>query len=294
MAGPSFFLVGAPKCGTTSLCHYLRQHPDIFIPDQKELHFFASDLDIARYYSTTSEYMYQFASTSKSIAGEGTTWYLYSKKAAKEIQSFNATAKIIISIRRPTDLVYSLFRHRRYCGVEKSKSLAYVLEREKSYIADIRKAMSVDERYIYSGAAMYYEQVRRYLETFGSENVYMVIFDDIKQNPEDTYRGMLRFLGVSDGFRPSFRNVNKTGRVRSERLRQRLDHPPGVVKSMAYALPQRVRRKAYWALRRLNISYGPPPPLDPELRRRLDDEFRPDVESLSALIGRDLTHWFPQ
>jgi hypothetical protein len=60
---------------------------------------------------------------------------------------------------------------------------------------------------------------------------------------------------------------------------------------LAYAFPRSIRRPAYKTLHRLNTSYAPPPPLDPELGRRLKDEFRPNVERLSALIGRDLTPW---
>ena len=138
---------------------------------------------------------------------------------------------------------------------------------------------------------MYFEQIRRYIETFGSASVHAVVFDDLKDNPEKVYRGILRFLGVSDDFRPVFRNVNQTGRIRSERFQQRIAHLPPALKRLAYAFPRAIRRPAYRGLHRLNTSYAPPPPLEPDLRRRLSEVFRPDVERLSALIGRDLSHW---
>ena len=294
MAGPSFFLVGAPKCGTTSLCHYLRQHPDIFIPDQKELNFFASDLDMPRYYRNVWDYLKPFGDTAKTVSGEATTWYLYSRTAAQEIRDFNRAAKIIIALRQPTDMIYSLFRHRRYVGLERFERFSQVLEREANYISNLNGGLNVKTNLIYSDAAMYHSQIEKYIEIFGHANVHIALFDDIENNPQDVYRGMLGFLGVSDDFRPSFCNVNKTGRIRSERLRQQLDHPPAAVQRLAYALPRRIRRTAYWTLRRLNVSYAPPPPLDRALRRRLNDKFRPDVERLSALIGRDLTHWFAE
>ena len=106
MPRPSFFLVGAPKCGTTSLCHYLRQHPEIFIPEpNKELNFFASDLELPRHFATENEYLGAFACTVKPRCGEGSTWYLYSSTAAREIRDFNRHAKIIISVRNPIDMV---------------------------------------------------------------------------------------------------------------------------------------------------------------------------------------------
>jgi hypothetical protein len=290
-ARPSFFLVGAPKCGTTSLCHHLRQHPDIFIPEPKELYFFASDLDVPRFYGTKEEYLKAFAGTSKPQTGEATTWYLYSTTAAREIREFRGDAKIIVAVRNPIDMVYSLFRYRRYIGVEKSKSFADALHQEIAYLSDRRKRTGLDTRRVYTGAAMYYEPITRYVQVFGSAGVHIVVFDDLRDDPQKVCRGILRFLGVDDGFRPAFRHVNKTGRIRSERFQQRIAHLPGPVKRLAYALPQAIRRPAYRALRRLNTSYAPPPPLDPELRQRLNDTFRPDVERLSTLIGRDLTHW---
>ncbi|HEX6112514.1 MAG TPA: hypothetical protein VFZ10_09410, partial [Geminicoccaceae bacterium] len=140
----------------------------------------------------------------------------------------------------------------------------------------------------------YYEQIRRYLETFGSDHVRVVVFDDLKNNPEQVYSGILQFLGVADDFRPAFRNVHRTGRIRSERFQERIAHLPLPLKRLAYAFPRAIRRPAYRALHRLNTSYAPPPPLDPALRRRLSDQFRPDVERLSALLRRDLTHWFAE
>jgi Sulfotransferase domain len=291
MPRPSFFIVGAPKCGTTSLCHYLNQHPDIFIPDHKELHFFASDLDLPRPFGTEGEYLATFAGTAKRQSGERTTWYLYSTTAARDIHDFNRNAKIIVAVRNPTDMLYSLFRYRRYIGTEKSTSFPHVLAREKQYFVNAHGITKIDPNHVYSCAALYYEQIRRYIETFGSASVHVVVFEDMKDHPEEVYRGILRFLGAGDDFRPSFRHVNKTGRIRSERFQQRIAHLPGPVKRLAYAFPRGIRRPAYRALHRLNTSYAPPPQLDPELRQRLNDDFRPDVERLSALLGRDLTRW---
>jgi Sulfotransferase domain len=291
MPRSSFFIVGAPKCGTTSLYHYLRQHPDIFMPDRKEPCFFGSDLDVPRECKNEDDYLTTFTRTAKPMGGEGTTWYLYSKTAAREIYSFNFKAKIVIVVRNPVDMVYSLFRYRRHGGGEKSSCLSDVLDRENEYLSNLGNQVSIKPDYVYADAARYHDQIRRYVETFGSASVHVVVFDDMKDHPEKVYCGILRFLGVSDHFRPTFRHVNKTGQIRSERFQQRITHPPAPIRRLAYALPQGVRLSAFRALHRLNTSYAVPPPLDPGLRRRLNHEFRPDVERLSALLGRDLTHW---
>ena len=79
MRKPDVFIVGAPKCGTTSMYHYLRQHPDVFMPPKKEPHSFASDLDAPYFVRAEQEYLALFeeGAWAKRV-GEASTWYLYS------------------------------------------------------------------------------------------------------------------------------------------------------------------------------------------------------------------------
>ena len=93
---PDFFIVGAPKCGTTSFYHYLRQHPQIFMPDNKEPHYFGSDLKKRsdEFIKTEEEYLSLFKDADPSqMTGEASTFYLYSKVAQEEIKSFSPHAK---------------------------------------------------------------------------------------------------------------------------------------------------------------------------------------------------------
>ena len=108
MNKPSFFIVGAPKCGTTSLCKYLEQHPDIFIPSIKELYYFCTDSTGKKRANTLEEYLSFFEGGKGKLCGEGSVWYLFSKEAASEIYKFNPEAKIIIMLREPVSLMYSL------------------------------------------------------------------------------------------------------------------------------------------------------------------------------------------
>ena len=109
MNKPNLFIVGAPKCGTTFLYHYLKQHPEIYFPDFKEPHFFGSDLirKNGAYDLSLNNYKSLFNSDKK-IIGEASTFYIFSKNAAKEIYDFNPDAKIIIMLRNLVDLAYSL------------------------------------------------------------------------------------------------------------------------------------------------------------------------------------------
>ena len=119
MKKPDFFIVGAPKCGTTALAEYLRQHPDVFFSDPKEPCYFCNDFPRKRYVESESDYTALFRKAkSGSILGEGSVWYLYSECAIENIYQFNPNAKIIAMIRNPVDLVYSLHSQLVYSGEE--------------------------------------------------------------------------------------------------------------------------------------------------------------------------------
>src|SRR5262245_21415535 len=98
MRTPDFFVVGAPKCGTTALDAYLKQHPDIFIPARKELHYFGSDLAFLKAPRISlEEYLTQFGpAQDQRRVGETSVWYLYSQQAAAEISKFCREAQVII------------------------------------------------------------------------------------------------------------------------------------------------------------------------------------------------------
>ncbi|MGH7858384.1 MAG: sulfotransferase, partial [Candidatus Binatia bacterium] len=116
---PDFFIVGAPKCGTTAMNDYLAQHPDVFVPARKEMHFFGCDLVFTIPRITRDEYLQAFANWrgQKRIA-EASVWYLYSRTAVREIREFSPAARILVMLRQPVDMMYSLHSQRIYNGTE--------------------------------------------------------------------------------------------------------------------------------------------------------------------------------
>ena len=120
MTLPNFFIVGAPKCGTTALYAYLAQHPDVFMSDPKEPHYFGSDLDF-RYRRRPSDQQYRsyFAGAGdRRRIGEGSVWYLYSECAADEIGQAVPDARIIVMLRDPVEMIPSLHSQFVYNGHE--------------------------------------------------------------------------------------------------------------------------------------------------------------------------------
>lgn len=107
---PNFFIVGAPKCGTTAVSEYLRNHPSIFMSFPKEPHHFSDDFAQFREYRRLDDYMKLFRGRTQDhlIVGEASVWYLYSSSAVKSIYEFNKDAKILVMLRNPIDFVCSL------------------------------------------------------------------------------------------------------------------------------------------------------------------------------------------
>src|ERR1700686_4114710 len=174
MRKPDFFMVGAPKCGTTALYRCLQAHPDIFVPERKEPHHFGTDLYSPTYVRNLDEYLSLFAGAEeKKRVGEASVWYLYSKCAAAEIRAFHPHASVIMMLRNPVDMLYSLHSQHLYNGTEEIVDFADALSAE----ADRKKGRRLPEgvpaveRLFYREVAKYRDQVGRYLRAFGSANV---------------------------------------------------------------------------------------------------------------------------
>jgi hypothetical protein len=298
---PDFFIVGAPKCGTTAMAQYLAAHPDIYMA-KKEMHVFGSDLHFGpRFYRRDhAEYLAEYATWSgQQRAGEASVWYLFSTQAATEMRHFNPESKIIIMLREPVEMMYSLYHQFRFDGNEQLGSFEAALAAEP----DRRAGQCVPRRsyfvqgLAYRDAARYTDQVRRYFKVFGRERVQVITYDDFAADPSRSYEQALEFLGVrANHAPPTFDVVNGNKSIRSRAIWMLLSDP--WLRSMAVALrhwlPRPVLRLLYrtearlWAL---NTRYEKRPSLSPELRARLRREFAPEVERLSQLLGRDLTHW---
>jgi len=291
MRRPDFFIVGAPKCGTTAMDEHLGEHPDIFMAERKEAHFFGGDLTIRYDRPTKPEYLSYFrAARQHKRVGESSVFYLVSKQAASEIKAFSPDAGIIIMLRNPVDMMYSLHSQLIYNSMEDITDFAAALQAEEDRKKGLRLASSARtvEAFFYREVAKYVPQVERYFHVFGRENVYVIIFDDFKADTAGEYRKTLEFLGVDPHFAPEFRTVNPNKRVRSTLL-QRLIFKTKLARSHKFRsrLPEFLRR----ALRGLNIVYERRAPMDEGLRKQLQAEFAPEVKRLSELLGRDLTHW---
>jgi hypothetical protein len=293
MPKPDFLIVGAAKSGTSAMCDYLHQHPAIFISPSKEPHFFGTDL-WRHQERTLEQYLALFEPGRELLCGEGSTRYLYSSRAAQEIYYFNPEAKIIIMLRNPVDFMYSLHNQRLYEGNEDIEDFAQALavEAKRQQGRDLPKTCPHPQLIAYTESARFSQQVERYFNVFGRERVHIIIYDDFKNNTAQTYRETLAFLGVDSAFQANFQVVNPSKYWRNKGLISFMRTPPlSIRKLVRMVVPFQARVELGKVVNRINTEYRPRPSMDPALRRRLQQQFAPEVEQLSALLGRDLTHW---
>lgn len=292
---PDFFIVGAPKCGTTAMNGYLRQHPQVFMPERKDITYFGIDLNFSRTRISFEEYLSLFRNANGATRiGETSVWYLYSKKAAEEIKSFAPAARIIVMLRNPVDMLYAQHSQFLYNCNEDIRSFESALEAE----ADRRRGERIPpqahfvEGLFYRETAKFAEQVERYFEVFGREKVHVIIFDDFKSDTTRAYAETLAFLGVDESFRPTIKIINSNKVLRSRRLQQFLVAPPRLfVQVSRWITPDRLRGRIFMQLRKLNMRKEERLALDPLLRKRLQAELETEVKKLSTLLGRDLSSW---
>jgi hypothetical protein len=296
-----FFIVGAPKSGTTALDHYLSAHPDIFMA-KKEIHYFGSDLAFGPqiYRRDLAGYLAEFNGwNGQRRAGEASVWYLFSNEAAAEIKTFNPEARIIIMLREPIAMLYSLYNQFRFDGNEPLASFeeALAAQDDRSVGRRMTRRTYFPQGLAYYATACYTEQVRRYFNVFGRERVHVIIYDDFVTDIARTYRNTLNFLEVDpDPPQIPFTPVNESMSVKSSLLRNILNDP--MVRGTAIALRPWVPQALFAALQKLESKFfqlnkktAKRSPLPPELQFSLREKFAQEIERLSDLLGRDLTHW---
>jgi hypothetical protein len=301
---PFFFMVGAPRCGTTALVEYLSQHPDVFMA-KKEMHHFGSDLCFGPQFfrRDRNAYLAEFDGwRGQSRAGEASVWYLFSKQAAAEIRAFSPNSRIIIMLRKPADLLSSLYNVFRCDGNEHLATFraAIAAENDRRAGRRIGRRTYLSQGLVYHEVACFTEQVRRYFDLFGRERVHVILYDDFADKTTRVYGGVLDFLGVDSTRVPgSFPVINgnvSAKTVRSSLIRNVLSDP--LVRGTAIALGSRLPRPVLSALQnvearltQMNHRHVERPLVDEDLQEQLRIDFTPEVERLSELLGRDLTYW---
>ena len=299
---PNFFIVGAPKCGTTSLAKYLQTHPQVHFSTRKEPYYFGQDLDFQGRIKDLSDYMSLFKNAGSATAiGEGSTWYLYSRTAASEIRKFNKSAKIVIMLRNPLEMLPSLHAQFLRTSNETITDFESALRAQESraHGKAVPPASHFTQGLQYFSVARYSGQVKRYFREFGRDNVLVIVFDDFTQDVEKEYQRTLEFLNVPGNHKPKFTIENQRVNIRFHSLHNWLNKSRRARPRFAWISNRRISGHLRWRtehLRKGIIRWNMVPAkerghLPSALLRTLRTEFEPEVAQLSELLNRDFSSW---
>lgn len=294
---PNFFVIGAGKSGTTSLYHYLKQHPQIFMSPVKEPKYFAfaskelnftgpGDQRVVPQTTTTIEaYLDLFKDAGdEPIIGEASTVYLNTGETARRMAEQVPHARLVAVLRHPADRAYSAYMHLRRDGYESLETFAAALDAEPQRIR---------EGYYYHWhlrtRGYYGRQLQAYYEQFPRNQIKVYLFEDFFDQPYRVLADIFQYLGVNDSFRPDISaRHNQSGIPRNQSVQNFLTKPHPLKEWVKRFIPERIGHRMISVMQRGVVAT---PGLAPEIRARLTEEFREDILLLQDLIQRDLSHW---
>ncbi len=294
---PSFFIVGAPKCGTTALSTYLATHPEIFVCSPKEPYYFADDLPGLPRISSLDQYLALFGRAAKGVkaAGEASAVYALSSVAIERIAKFDPAARIIFMVRNPVEIAHAFHSELLYDTSEDEPSFetAWRLQERRGLGGAIPRRCREPQLLQYRRVSMVGAQAERLLSVFPRSQVMFILHDDLAVDPLRVYRGVLSFLGVRDDDRAEFPRVNENKEVRSRALATALSRPPRAISTIADWGRRTLGMRGGFLdpLRRLNRRRVQRRELTPTFRKELSAEFESDMRKLERAMGRSLAHW---
>ncbi len=292
--GPNVFIVGAPKCGTTSLFEYLAQHPHVFAPREKELFQFCDDLFPGKRSRSDAEYATLFAHAGEArITVEATPYYLYSSQAVTSIKTGFPEARIVVALRSPVDMMASLHAELVFHGLEPITNFADAISAELEGTRAPMESANLPRGFEgYLSYVRYARYLQRYIEAFGRSRVHTILLGDIVQAPERAAADLCTFLTLPYDGR-AVPQVNRKKTTRFAALTAFLRNPPHAVRRIARTLlPPTFKWRIAGAAWRLNTVRHPSGRVPPELRSRILAELTSEIEATARLLDRDLSSWF--
>ncbi|MDM8531058.1 sulfotransferase [Anaerolineales bacterium HSG25] len=298
MAIPNLLIIGAAKAGTTSLHHYLNQHPQIYMSPVKEPNFFAlegqqvnfqgiGDNLVINRHSITDWQQYQDhfqPNRGETVIGDASTLYLSSPTAASRIYHYVPQAKIIAMLRHPIDRAYSNFLHARRDDREPIHDFLQALEIEERRIED-----NWGPLWHYKSRGFYYNQLSPYFQRFTSTQIKIYLYEDFIKKPQAILQDIFSFLNVDPTFVPDTSiQFNASGIPKNRTWHRFLSQRNPIISPIVAIIPYKIRKQLLVMMQKQNMEK---PLLSVDERKRLSQLYKSDVIQLQALLQRDLTHW---
>lgn len=302
---PDFFVIGAPRCGTTALCRYLARHPKICFSRPKETHYFTRLDHTPSAQELEQNYLSVFFGhrTDEHVSvAEGSVSYLYFPGVIERILEIRPDARFIVMVRNPLTMLPSYHQRMRFLLQEDQPDLRIAWDlQEVRYGGQHIPPYCLDPRLLLYREALHLgAQVERLFKLAGRQQSHVIVFDDLKSDALSVYRSVLDFLDVEYDGQTNFERRYSSQMYRFEWL-QRLFVLPLKQNDKILDTLQRRRRKyrpdgskKKGLIKRLtdfNKRAAPPQPLTPEMKKIVCESLESDVAKLSELLERDLSHW---
>jgi sulfotransferase family protein len=292
---PNFFIIGAGKSGTTSLYHYLKQHPDVFMSAVKEPLFFAFAGQHVTWAGPGAEKLASRAITSledyqalfhegfgRTALGEASSAYLYYPAAAERLRRLVPEAKLIVILRCPADRAYSNWLHARRTGGEPISDFARALDAEPERIS-----AGWSHFFHYRAKGWYFRQLSHWMSVFPREQFLLNLYEDLQQDPAQLMRRIFQFIGVDPDVSVDTQSkFNVSGGPMGVRVQRLLRAGAPLAHVM---LPKWLRSDLKREILRMGMRKKNRMPQS--VRQELLNDYAPDIRQLSDLIERDLSSW---
>jgi hypothetical protein len=278
MTTPNFLVIGDLKAGSTSIYHYLQQHPDVFMPGVKELRYFAFDPDnpyhvMSQAYRvrTYEDYLRSFdGARGERAVGEASPNYIRSPIAAERIKASLPDVTIVVSLRNPADRLYS----------------AYQMDFREGRSAGSFGEMAFRNNALFIKGNYYWADLKRFFDRFPRDRIRIVLFDDLIADAGAVARELYRFLGVDHSFSPDLEVKNEGGVPHSKLAfslimagKKHLKH---------FGRPPAALLTTWGRVKRASLRKVP---IDPKVREKILEVCRDDILRTQDLVGRDLSAW---
>jgi hypothetical protein len=311
---PQFFIAGAPRCGTTALSTWLAGHPAICFSRPKETHYFVTSGDHPSAGETIeklqrdyfSKYFAHLSGKSEWL-GEGSVSYLYSPAAIERILAINPSARFIVMVRNPLEMLPSYHARLLYTLDEEVTDFAaaWRLQEVRAQGRQIPRDCREPQLLRYREIGSMGRHLKQLIDMAGRRRVMTVVYDDLVRDSREVYLRALDFLGLPDDGRADFPRVRESRGYRSRRLHRLIKRPPPLIMRAVGPKPldanraggqqagiwQPPLRRLRKILKRLNQAPGTYPALSADVAVELGEFFAGDVACLGRLLGRDLSHW---
>lgn len=288
-AEPNFFIVGAPKCGTTSLARWMDKHPLVHMAKPKEPMFFNKDIG-PHHVDTWEEYLAWFGDVPETVevVGDASTSYLRSEVAVPNILERLPDAKFVAMVRNPVELAQSWHNEMIRGFVEDLTDFeeAWKAQEDRARGARIPDGCKHPELLAYRDVASIGSQIRRFLARVPSGHALVIVMDDLAVDPRKEYLRVLDFLGLPDSGELDFTPQNQRAEWRSGFVRRALQRLMKVKRRLGITGRTGLLDPiVQWNRKRVDTS------APDRIIRMLGAAFADEIAILSEELDRDFSHW---